>query len=151
MLVLDFTNETEAELEESLFSGLAEKGYEILKDRIDSMMGKRNGGIDLVLVDDPTIHKLNKEYRDKDKPTDVISFAYLEVTEYEKVEGDIIVGDVFISVDTAKKQAKKKGHSLEEELSVLFVHGFLHLFGFDHQDDEEEEEMEGWASKILEA
>ncbi|MEK7548061.1 MAG: rRNA maturation RNase YbeY, partial [Patescibacteria group bacterium] len=64
-------------------------------------------------------------------------------------KGDVISGDIFISVDTAKKQAKENGHSLETELAVLFVHGLLHLFGFDHKTGREEAEMERWARKVL--
>ena len=103
-----------------------------------------------MLIDDATIKAMNKEYRKKDSPTDVMSFAYLEVTDYKKEKGDVIVGDIFISDDTAKKQAKEKGHSLKKELEILFVHGLLHCFGFDHRTDKEEAEMEKWAKKILE-
>lgn len=150
MLILEFTNETKQKIEKDLFEKLIQDSFKVLEKHIKGLIGKRNGGIDLVLVNDSAIQQLNKDYRKKNKPTDVISFAYLEVTEYKKEKGDIIVGDIFISLDTAKKQAKEKGHSLKEELEFLFVHGLLHLFGFDHNTDEEEAEMEGWAKKILE-
>lgn len=149
MIKFDFSNETKEKVLKSLFKEIAERFYEVLKGRVDKMLFKRDGEIDVVLVNDERIHAMNLEYRQKDSPTDVISFAYLEVTEYEKSEGDIIVGDIFISVDTAKRQAKEKGHSLNKEIEILFTHGLLHCFGFDHKNDKEEKEMEGWAKKIL--
>jgi len=98
---------------------------------------------------DKSMQALNQEYRKKDEPTDVIAFAYLEVTDYKKEKGDIIVGDIFISIDTAKRQAKERGAALGKELEVLFVHGLLHLFGFDHKTKKQETKMEKWAKKIL--
>ena len=70
-----------------------------LSKPLDKLLFKRDGGIDLVLVGDEAIKMMNKEYRGINKTTDVLSFAYLEVTEYEKEKGDIIVGDIFVSVD----------------------------------------------------
>ena len=150
MIDLSFTNESDVKVDELLLAERAEIGYEILKDRIDKTLKGGIGHISLALVGDDQIHFLNKEYRGKDVPTDVLSFAYLEVADFKRSE-DFVVGDIFISVDTAKKQAKAKNHSLEKELEILFVHGFLHLFGFDHGNDKEEKEMEKWAKKILES
>lgn len=149
MLKFDFTNETKYEVKKPFFATYVKKTYAVLQKLIDKKLLNRDGQIDLVLVSDKKIHAINKEYRKKDKPTDVISFAYLEVTEFEKDHGDVIVGDIFISIDTAKRQAKEKGHDLKTELSILFVHGLLHCLGFDHNNDKEEAEMEGWAKKIL--
>ncbi len=149
MIYFGITNETSKRI---VKKSLQERGahfYKVLKKIVDKKLFNRDGEIDLVLVDDSTIKAMNKEYRGKNKPTDVISFAYLEVTEYEKVEGNIVVGDIFISLDTAARQAKEKKHSLKKEIEILFVHGMLHLFGFDHQNDKEEAEMEGWAAKVL--
>jgi conserved hypothetical protein TIGR00043 len=86
------------------------------------------------LVSDAQIKRLNKLYRNKDKPTDVLSFPI-----GEKVNGWLILGDVVISVDTAKRQAKELGYSLEEELKRLLVHGLVHLLGYDHELGGEEE------------
>lgn len=149
MLYLGIANETSKRIAKKSFQELGAKFYKTLKKVVDKRLLKRDGGVDLVFVDDDTIQAMNKEYRGKDKPTDVISFAYLEVTEYEESEGDIVVGDIFISVDTAARQAKEKKHSRQKEMEILFVHGLLHLFGFDHQTDAEEAEMEMWAAKIL--
>ena len=142
-------NETKLKLSKDFFKKYVDRLYKVLRERIDKKLLKRNGLIDLILVSDATIKKLNQEYRNKNKPTDVISFAYLDVTAYEKEKGDVIVGDVFISTQTAEKQAKEKGHTLKKELQILFVHGLLHCFGFDHKTDKQEKEMEEWAKKVL--
>jgi len=149
MIKLEISNSTKTKIVASGFNNIIVKFEKVMKKRIADYLGKRVGEVDLVLVGECKIKSLNREYRKKDKVTDVISFAYLEVTDYEGGEGPIIVGDIFISVPTAKKQAKQNGHSLKKELEVLFVHGLLHLFGLDHQNDKEEEEMEGWATKII--
>jgi len=149
MLTFDLTKEVKTQAGKAFFKKYLDKTYKVLKKRVDDLLDDRDGHIDLVLIDNEQMHEMNKEYRSKDSPTDVISFAYLEVTDYGNEEGDIIVGDIFISVDTAKKQAKEEGHSLKEELAILFVHGLLHCLGFDHRNDEEEKEMESWAMKIL--
>lgn len=149
MLKFGFSNETKLKIDKAFFKKYVDRLYKILRERIDKKLLKRHGLIDLVLVDNATIQMINREYRNKNKPTDVISFAYLEVTEYEKEKGDVIAGDVFISVPIAKKQAKEKGHNLKDELKILFVHGLLHCLGFDHKSDRQEREMEKWADKIL--
>ena len=151
MLKFDFTNETRQKFSEAVFKKIVDRFYKVLKNHVDKKLLKRNGNIELVMVDDETIRQINRDYRKKDRPTDVISFAYLEVTNYEKERGDVIVGDIFISVDTAKKQSKEKNHSLEKEMAILFVHGMLHCFGFDHKNDKQEAEMELWAKKVLTA
>ncbi len=148
MLKFNFVNETKSKQSKKFFEDIVKKLHKVLKAKIEKLLMKRNGLIDLVLTDDRTIKALNHEYRGENKATDVISFAYLEVTEYKKEKGDIIVGDVFISIDTAKKQAKAHKHDLKRELEVLFVHGLLHLFGFDHKTKKQEKEMEKWAKKI---
>lgn len=149
MLKFGFDNETKVEISKAFFKKYLDKLYKVMKKDIDKKLFKRDGQLDLVLVGDKKIQAMNKEYRKKDKPTDVISFAYLEVTHYELEPGDIIVGDIFISMDTAKRQAKEKGHDLKKELAILFVHGLLHCMGYDHKTDKEEAEMEGWAKKVL--
>ena len=149
MLKFGFTNETGEKLTKTSYVKLVKKCHELLKAKIDKKLGKRNGHIDLVIIDDAIMKEMNKEYREKNAPTDVISFAYLEVTAFEEGDDEIIIGDIFISVDTAKKQAKKRKHSLKKEMEILFVHGLLHVFGFDHKTDKQEAEMEKWAKKIL--
>ena len=100
-----------------------------------------NAVFNLIIVDNKKIKDLNKTYRNIDKETDVISFAL----EDNKDEGfnlnKRVLGDIYISIEKAKDQAKEYGHSLKRELSFLSVHGLLHLLGYDHMKKEEEKEM----------
>lgn len=105
--------------------------------------------VSCVLVDDERIHEINREYRHIDRSTDVISFA-MEDNDQFYVEGmPRTLGDIFISVDHAKKQAEEYGHSLRREMCFLFTHGILHLLGYDHMTDEQEKEMFGLQDEIL--
>lgn len=105
------------------------------------------GELSVVLCDDAFIHPLNRDWRGKDKPTDVLSFAQREGDEADP--DDPVLGDVIISVETAARQAGERGHSLGHELRVLLVHGVLHLLGYDHEVDEEAEEMEALERDLL--
>ncbi|MDU4697013.1 MAG: rRNA maturation RNase YbeY [Paenibacillus sp.] len=117
--------------------------------------GITEGEVALTFVDDEAIHELNRDYRGIDRPTDVLSFAMNESLEeepeivYELEEDEElddltdVLGDIIISVDRAKAQSEEYGHSLEREIGFLFVHGFLHLLGYDHQDAASEAEMMG--------
>ena len=105
--------------------------------------------VSCVLVDDERIHEINREYRHIDRSTDVISFA-MEDNDQFYVEGmPRTLGDIFISVDHAKKQAEEYGHSLRREMCFLFTHGILHLLGYDHMTDEQEKELFGLQDQIL--
>ncbi|NPC93356.1 rRNA maturation RNase YbeY [Bacillus sp. WMMC1349] len=101
--------------------------------------------VSVTIVTNEEIQKINKEYRGKDCPTDVISFALEEEGEgeIEIIGTDLapVLGDIIISVDKAKEQATEYGHPLMRELGFLTVHGFLHLLGYDHMTKEDEEEM----------
>ena len=102
----------------------------------------------IIIVDNKRIHEINKEYRGIDRPTDVISFA-LEDSEGVELENYRILGDIYISIDKIKEQAKEYGHSEKRELAFLTVHGFLHLLGYDHMEKEEEKIMFGKQEEIL--
>ena len=102
----------------------------------------------IIIVDNETIHSINKEYRGVDRPTDVISFALEDDTSFVSTEYRIL-GDIYISIDKAKEQAESYGHSLKREISFLTVHGLLHLLGYDHMTEEEEKEMFGLQELIL--
>ena len=99
-----------------------------------------NAIFNIIIVDDETIHKLNKEYRGKDSVTDVISFALEDDDTFVKTEYRIL-GDIYICVNKAKSQALEYGHSFLREISFLTIHGLLHLLGYDHMVKEEEEVM----------
>lgn len=83
--------------------------------------------LSLALVTDPQIHDLNQRYRGKDKPTDVLSFPLADDLQ------PWLLGDVVISVETAARQAQRRGHTLPDELQTLLIHGILHLLGYDHE------------------
>lgn len=109
--------------------------------------------VSVSIVDNRYIHKINKKYRQIDRPTDVISFAFLDSdNSYDKLlysPGPVVLGDIYISLDKAKEQAEEYGHSLHRELSFLFVHGLLHLLGYDHMKKEDEEKMFKLQDEIL--
>ena len=109
--------------------------------------------ISISILDNKYIHKINKKYRHVDKETDVISFAFLDDDpnrqETMKSKGIVPLGDIYISLDKAKEQAENYQHSLHRELSFLYVHGLLHLLGYDHQTSEEEEKMFAIQEAIL--
>jgi probable rRNA maturation factor len=140
MLTLNFENESNVDSVDTPFIALVEKAC--------GLLSSHSGQVNFVLMDDEKIRILNRDFRQIDKATDVLSFPY-ESGEWPEEE-EKLFGEIFISIDTAKRQAAEKGHSLERELEILFVHGLLHLMGFDHQNDEEENEMEAYAKKILE-
>jgi len=102
----------------------------------------------IIIVDNDTIWKLNREYRGIDRPTDVISFALEDNTDFVDI-GFRVLGDIYISIDKANEQAINYGHSLIRELSFLSIHGLLHLLGYDHINKEDEEKMFSLQELIL--
>ena len=124
---------------------------EIIKETVNQLEIDEDLELSCILVDDQKIHEINKEYRNIDRSTDVISFA-LEDNEQYYVSGmPRSLGDIFISIDHAKMQAEEYGHSLKREMCFLFTHGLLHLLGFDHMEAEDEKEMTAMQKAILEA
>ncbi len=102
----------------------------------------------IIFVDDTYIHNLNKEYRGIDRPTDVISFALEDDKSFIHTDFKVL-GDIYISLDTAKRQAEEYKHSLKREISFLSIHGLLHLLGYDHMVKEDEEKMFALQELIL--
>lgn len=112
--------------------------------------------VSLTFMTDEEIQAMNAEYRGVDSPTDVISFPLEEVVEGEpivpEIEGvPIVLGDIIISIDTAKRQAEDYGHDLKREVGFLALHGFLHLLGYDHMNKEEEKRMFTRQKEILDS
>ena len=88
------------------------------------------------------IHSINREYRNIDRPTDVISFAFLDNDDLPPIKGaPILLGDIYICKEIAIKQAEEYNHSLRRELAFLYTHGLLHLFGYDHVNNQDEEKL----------
>lgn len=110
--------------------------------------------VSVTIVTKERIQEINSEYRQKDSVTDVISFAMEEMGEDETEiiggEETRFLGDIIICLDVAKEQAEEYGHSLEREMGFLAVHGFLHLLGYDHMNEEDEKRMFGRQEEILE-
>ncbi len=111
--------------------------------------------ITITLTNPENIQKINKEYRNIDKPTDVLSFPMFEKKELDKkiadndFEYEDILGDIIISIERVKEQAEEYGHNFERELSYMVVHGFYHLMGYDHIKEEDKNIMRPKEEKIL--
>lgn len=118
----------------------------------------KNTEMSVTFMDNQKIQEINRKYRDKDAPTDVISFALEETGEGElpvffdeEMEIPRNLGDIMISIERAQEQAEEYGHSFERELGFLAIHGFLHINGYDHMTEEEETVMFSLQRKILDA
>lgn len=109
--------------------------------------------VSISVVDNKEIRRINKQFRNIDKVTDVLSFPQLTFEEGEKPDvnedGEILLGDIIISIEKALDQAEEYGHSLKRELAFLTAHSMLHLLGYDHMETDEEEEMNKKQNEIL--
>lgn len=105
--------------------------------------------ISVTFVRSQTIHKINRDYRGIDRPTDVISFAIRDNEEDFIPDEEKDLGDIFINVHYCKKQAKEYGHSYKREMGFLFTHGLLHCLGYDHMNPKDEKVMFSLQDKIL--
>ncbi|MED1863416.1 rRNA maturation RNase YbeY [Fictibacillus nanhaiensis] len=148
MLHVEYLNEIDENSSEfqELLSKVLEKAAE--------MEETGQAEVSVTIVTKERIQEINNEYRQKDSVTDVISFAMEEMGEDETEiiggEETRFLGDIIICLDVAKEQAAEYGHSLEREMGFLAVHGFLHLLGYDHMNDEDEKRMFGRQEEILE-
>ncbi|WP_026692859.1 rRNA maturation RNase YbeY [Peribacillus kribbensis] len=148
ILTIDYNDETHE---------LQEKDHQLVDEILQFAAGKlsiqQGTELSVTFVDNDTIQKINAEYRDKDQPTDVISFALEEMGEDEVqiVGGEMprVLGDIVISVERTREQAEEYQHSFERELGFLALHGFLHLLGYDHMTEEDEKIMFGKQKEIL--
>lgn len=110
-----------------------------------------NTEVSVLLTDDDMIAGLNKQYRNVDGPTDVLSFSQLEGDDdFAQEVDDGVLGDVVISVERAQAQSQAQGNTLDEEVDMLLVHGILHLLGYDHAEPDEEKVMFARQAEILE-
>lgn len=116
--------------------------YAISYEKLDNLE------FNVIIIDNQEIHKLNRECRGIDRPTDVITFALEDNTDFPDLDVRIL-GDIYISLDKARGQALEYGHSFLRELSFLAVHGFLHLLGYDHMEEADEKIMFGKQEDIL--
>ena len=105
----------------------------------------------LIIVDNEYIHELNKNYRNIDRETDVITFALEDDDTMVLPENVRVLGDIYISIDRARSQDEEYGHSFLREICFLAVHGFYHLLGYDHMTPEDEKVMFGKQEEVLSA
>lgn len=142
------------------YSELAER---VVSFCLDYMAFPYEAEVNLTLTDNAGIHEINKEFRQIDRPTDVLSFPMLnyevpgefsflddeDSDDFNPDTGEALLGDIVISVEKVKEQAESFGHSEEREYAFLITHSMLHLFGFDHMTPEEAEVMESKQRDIL--
>ncbi|MBQ9737424.1 MAG: rRNA maturation RNase YbeY [Clostridia bacterium] len=130
-----------------------------VKTSLEYMDFPTRSEVSVMFVDNDEIQKLNKLHRDIDRATDVLSFPLFDYDEEGEIieeeldfspNGEMILGDIVISLERAAEQAQEYGHSFEREIGFLTVHSMLHLFGFDHMTPEDEEEMFAYQKEILE-
>lgn len=134
------TNLTEEKIDENDLVKVIEK--------VSELLGVESSIVSIVLVDNEYIHKINKEYRNVDRETDVISFAFMD-DETNPESGVTDLGEIYISLEKAYSQSKEYGHSFKRELCFLLTHGLLHLLGYDHMTEEDEKEMFGLQEEVL--
>lgn len=146
MIELDYINQGPKAYDdyEKVFKDLVKKTYQHLGLKEKYL-------VDVSVVDNRFIHRINKDYRGVDRPTDVISFAFLDDQDEKTLIGQdqISLGTILISYEKAEEQAKEYAHSLLREMSFLLVHGLLHLLGYDHMKKEDEEKMFKLQDEIL--
>ena len=126
---------------------------DILRDFISYSLNKlniNNAVFNIIIVDNKKIHELNKQYRNINRPTDVISFA-LEDNKKIEVPNVRVLGDIYISYDKVMSQANEYNHSLKREICFLAIHGLLHLLGYDHITKEDEKVMFDLQKEMLDS
>ena len=139
-----------------------EEGQAVTQEILDTMMQAAEYCLDAEQIDTERseisvtfvsleeIHELNREYRQVDSPTDVLSFPQFDDLDDLPEEGEIMLGDVVICSDRAKEQAEEFGHSFEREIIYLFVHSVLHLLGYDHMNEDEKRIMRRREEEVME-
>ena len=134
---------------------LLERNLVVIAGRTQSLLGKsfKRIEINLNIVSDEEIRQINQEYRQKDKATDVLSFPLQENVrrgDFDDFDGHLELGDIFIATGVCAQQANEHNLNFEEEFAHLFTHGFLHLCGYDHEENEVEDKlMRGLESEIM--
>ena len=143
MLNLDFYNHTREEILKKLFEKFLKNASAVLiKEK--KMDGKQKLFVELSLVGGAAIKRINRKYRDKNQITDVISLSY-----FNRVSTDAFIGEIFVCMPYATKQAQKSGFTLNKELQFLFIHGLLHIFGYDHKKPADEKKMKRLEEEIF--
>lgn len=167
-MILEIHNFTQNQIDEKFLEKIAEGAFKAMtREKPGSDLLKKKTEISLALVGEGRIRKLNKMYRGRNRVTDVLSFVNQSIIPYlakafprlkdsqpakfvEAPNGVKRLGEIVICYPRAKKQARRAGHSLKHELTILLIHGILHLLGYDHEKTEKEAEaMQEMETKIL--
>lgn len=131
------------------FPGVDRRTMKRRAEKMLALLEKEDAELSVAFVDDETIHALNRDYRHKDKPTDVLAFAMSE-GEHGHMAGRVL-GDVIISVPTAKRQAKAAKKTILAECTMLLAHGLLHLLGWDHETAAKDRAMRAETERLIAA
>ena len=137
---------------EELVEQVKKSVIDVVYDDVDFLKKDKNFSINLALSNDVEVHRLNKEFRGVDKPTNVLSFANVDDAFFEQMlnqETDIELGDVIVAFETMKQQAQEIDVSFQDHFCHLWVHGMLHVLGYDHIKENERAEMEAKETEIL--
>jgi len=128
-----------------------------LEDALETL-GRSGCDVSVLLCNDDTIRPLNRTWRGKDSPTDVLSFPQHEFQRPDELNGDtgaggppVLLGDVVLSLQTARRQAGELGHDLSSEVRVLLIHGLCHLLGWDHEEPSDAKAMRAAETRVLSA
>lgn len=135
--------------DEAAMTGLARKAIDAAVDHLGRPMPKAGSEVSLLFTDDAAIQLLNNDWRGKDKPTNVLSFPAFPPSRTGQLP--LMLGDIILASETVSREAQEEAKPLENHIIHLIVHGFLHLAGYDHETDEDAEEMEGLEREILAA
>jgi probable rRNA maturation factor len=132
-------------------SGVDGRALVATAKKLLAAVDERDSSLSLTVVDDAAIRELNRDHRGKDKPTDVLSFPMFEGGDAPQAGVERMLGDVVISVDTARRQAAEYDATLQRELYRLLIHGLLHVMGHDHEEAGERAEMETQERRLADA
>lgn len=140
------TNDTGEDLDLDL---IRERAQRTIEKVLELENFTQNAEVSLSIVDEDSIHRLNKEYRNVDRPTDVLSFPMDEEGFDNKGNSLFLLGDIVICLDVARKQAENFGHSLEREMMYLICHSTLHLLGYDHIEEDGKKLMRSKEKEVM--
>jgi len=134
---------------EELIQHAAQKAFAMGCGFFKELNDAKHVSVTIIGSDDARVHALNKDYREKDKPTNVLSFPQLDSDEEINTDIPVMLGDIILAFETTQREATEQAKSFEAHMVHLVVHGMLHLLGYDHIDDEEAEVMEKLECDIL--
>lgn len=150
MHLLEIINKTNENIDEEWFVSVFNKIIDEIEEIYNGKDFHKNPPrVNLCFIDDLEIKKLNKKYRGIDRVTDVLSFTFAVDDDFILPPDDMVLGEIFISINQAKKQANLFKKTIREEMTFLFIHGVLHLLGYDHETVEERRKMKKIESYLL--